>query len=871
MSSKKDMILAYLESEAEGRSTAQIASGLGMQRTNVSSLLNSLVREKRIEKTTTRPVLYRFVTKSRKRADDAFEELTGSSQTLLNACRLCRAALLYPGHPLPLLVSSPSGAGKSEMIRKIEKFARENQIVSEEVSTISVNCRPLSEKNLDADPLFGPTGFFVQARDGILVLKHVQELNEGLLGKLFSWVEDAAGRETEPRILIAQIDDGIPQNVKSRFQTKFPMSVDLPGLGAFTQEERLEMIRRFLQDEAGKMKRTVVAGPELLKALLLCQTPCNIRSLRSEIRYGCANAFVRQLDAADGQAQLSLQDFSPEVRKGLLYIPDCQEQLKKLIPNGYSNFISKEDISFGQTEYRNREVTLTTYEFIEEKAGHLGRQGLTDEQVADILYRDLQERIDNFIEKYDANRLHPKTYEIVVDARITDAVNRMLQKASASLNRTFSASVGNGIALHLETTIEQGSCPLPLSGLKASQIKKASPIEYSLASELVREISGFCGFDLPDDEIVFIVSFLLSEDESKRKQPHPSVVIAMHGEGIAAAICRTVELLIGPDLLSHYDMPLGLPLDEAYRELSETIRQADAGKGVLLLYDMGSIRDMALAIQEELGIAIECLQIPVSVIALDSTIRARCEQSLSELYQQERNALRNQFSLMEGNFERAETGKVIVTLCSSGKGGAQAIRSFLLSNLEGYQIDVINLALNDRKALISEINRIRQSSEIVCLIGAYNPHLFDLPFVSFSSIFEVSTDKLPMLLTLEKVEFDSRVDYGRIMASLAEELPGFDEKSMKEILPRTVRRIGKAAGGLDKDQQLGLMMHLACSAYAIERKESSSFNPKKEQIFERYKTLASEIREAIEEIEEEYLIHFPDDEIANIICTVKKL
>ena len=67
MKTTKESLLEYIQREVltdsihkEGLSTNEIADAFQIQRSNVSSLLNTLVKEGKLEKTTGRPVLYRI-------------------------------------------------------------------------------------------------------------------------------------------------------------------------------------------------------------------------------------------------------------------------------------------------------------------------------------------------------------------------------------------------------------------------------------------------------------------------------------------------------------------------------------------------------------------------------------------------------------------------------------------------------------------------------------------------------------------------------------------------------------------------------------------------------------------------------------------
>ncbi len=79
----------------------EIASALGLQRSNVSAVLNDLLKENRLVKTNTRPVLYMLPKESESRqGTSAFAQLIGSKGSLRKCVQLAKAAVLYPGSRL---------------------------------------------------------------------------------------------------------------------------------------------------------------------------------------------------------------------------------------------------------------------------------------------------------------------------------------------------------------------------------------------------------------------------------------------------------------------------------------------------------------------------------------------------------------------------------------------------------------------------------------------------------------------------------------------------------------------------------------------------------------------------------------------------
>ena len=88
------------------------------------------------------------------------------------------------------------------------------------------------------------------------------------------------------------------------------------------------------------------------------------------------------------------------------------------------------------------------------------------------------------------------------------------------------------------------------------------------------------------------------------------VLIAMHGDSTASSVADVVNSLAGCGNTYAYDMPLDKDMQQACDELKAMIQELDRGQGILLLYDMGSLRTMAEVISKETGVQIRTVAVP---------------------------------------------------------------------------------------------------------------------------------------------------------------------------------------------------------------------------------------------------------------------
>ena len=196
---------------------------------------------------------------------------------------------------------------------------------------------------------------------------------------------------------------------------------------------------------------------------------------------------------------------------------------------------------------------------------------------------------------------------------------------------------------------------------------------------------------------------------------------------------------------------------------------------------------------------------------------------------------------IEQSYQKQVKPQVIITLCMTGGGAAVQVKNYISQHIHLENTEIIPLAISDREYLLKKVNQISKNQKIACVIGVYNP-----------------------------AQSVMSVNYDAIYAYLKEQLEGFDIQLLKEVLPKVIIRIKKVVHGLSSDQEIGLFMHIACSIYRMQNGEKSVKNGQAKHIIMKNKRLYNGLKEILHLIEEEFLIVFDDDELANIIQIIKQ-
>lgn len=201
--------------------TSDLAKKLGVKRNTVSHYLNQLVKEKKIIKVNTRPVIFVDREWAEKNANqqlqqeyttlkslenlishhDVFSSVIGHDQSLYSQIRKLKAAASYPGR-LPVLINGQTGTGKSYIAKKFFDYCVEEGYIPSNGKFISFNCAEYADNpELLSSTLFGHvkgaftgadsdhTGLFDEANNGMLFLDEVHRLDSKGQEKLFSYLD----------------------------------------------------------------------------------------------------------------------------------------------------------------------------------------------------------------------------------------------------------------------------------------------------------------------------------------------------------------------------------------------------------------------------------------------------------------------------------------------------------------------------------------------------------------------------------------------------------------------------------------------------------------------------------------------------------
>lgn len=872
-----------------GISTTVLAKRLNMQRTNVSSDLNMLFRDGRIEKICGKPVIYKIQyghsEKSSVKNDSyegIFDSIIGSKQSLKNAVQQAKAAIIYPPRGLHTLLYGETGTGKSMFAEAMYKYAKEIKKIKNNAPFVTFNCADYANNpQLLMSQLFGvkkgtytgadkdKLGVVEKANGGILFLDEVHRLPPEGQEMLFYLIDKGLYKklgETEKQhnadvLIICATTEDIQSVLLRTFIRRIPTIIRLPALRDRSFSERYKIISAFFKIEASSLQNDIMVTSNSLKALMLYDCPNNIGQLKSDIKISCAKAFLGYMMKRDRNVCVHSEDLPEYVRRGLFKYRDYKEKIDKYVDRDYIIFSASENPKKLNEDHKE----FNLYEVLENRRKALELNGLNEDDIKLIMSLDIEKYLKRFIQNVNKNNLiNLQELYKVVDKKIVDIVRDFLDYASNELGKKFDSKILYGLSMHISSSIERIMSGKKIVNHQLEDIKRLNEKEFIIAKKLADKIEGYCNIDVPEDEIGFITMFLCIDGNPENKEGRVGIIIAMHGESTAQSMADVVNRLLKENYAYGYNMPLDQSPEIALENIIEIVKRINYGSGVLLLVDMGSLVLFGDMIYERTGIPVKTVEMVSTPIALEATRKALMGASLEDVYEASINLSPYVGRVYKDNYDFVNGIKknIIITACITGEGAAVKYKSILEKKLDisHHDIDIIPMDIPSYELFNSKLKKLKESRNILAVVSAIKPRDDTLLYISTSDIFSKKISILDKAIdSVRKIEMISN------MEAVIKENVDIDAHRYIGVLKKFYEYLLDNDINMNNESIVGLILHLACvienilnGKNLIDKEKSNIYSKDDFQNFEL-------IRKGVDIIEKEYGIKISDNECINLI------
>lgn len=861
---KKDLVLSYIQrmvsmdNEDKLFTTQELVEHFHMQRTNLSSILNQLVKDNKLEKIDGRPVLYRFITLNQieEEYNMIFQRMIGYNGSLKNAIKIVHSELMYPNKNYTFLLIGNSGVGKSFFVQTLFHHLKETKRISSDIKLSKINCKYFMNHENDLINILKDNEFLKQLKNGMLFVDNIHLISQDKRSIIYDFI---TLQSKENFILIFSSGKNVDAEFEKNYFDSMPVIIDFPDLEERSLDERFEIIKDTLKNEAKKIDKNFIVDFEVLQCLLLYHCEKNIKQLITDIKSGCASAHLREMKYNNLDIHIYLDDLPKYVKKGLIFYKNHVPELKFISHNCLYRF-SKEFVEKIKDDSL-LEKHLATYSY------------LKDNTYNESLFQDsnINITLKKYTKQIEDQNIDETSLSKIVNYQIIQIVKKFLNNASYKLNRVFSDSIFYGLCLHIQSLIDHPK----VRNYNDNNIKKMineNHKEYVLSLQLLDTIEEQLNIHIELEEASLITMFICQKNPIMQDDLFPVFLIAMHGNQTASSLVEVVKSLVRTNKVYAYNLPLDKEAMDAYNELKSLIKEIDMGKGILMMYDMGSLKTMAEEIADETGINIHFIISPTTLVALECARKIETIYDLDLIMTNMNDCYEKYFPSIVNNYKRELKKNIIITLCMSGEGGALQIKKYLEKNIEFQNIDIVPLSMGSKNQLIIQINHLKDKYNILYVVGTFDPHLHGISFVSVSKLFNVPVEKLSELFSVngKYLQTKKRVKYSLIFKNIEEQMPDFDIDLLKDILLNTINKID-IKYPLNQNQKIGLIMHISNLIYQLVHQQKIKQIDDYNKIILANKRIYNYLCDIFSNIENVYEITLSDSDIAILIKLIKEI
>ena len=582
------------EEKKQGITAEEIAYRLQSDRSNISRDLNRLHKEQRCYKEKTRPVRFFPCTHNRvpktgvpketpKMVD--MDKFLKRNPSLFHQIEQGKAAILYPGDGMHMLLLGETGVGKSLFADLLHKYGIQSGKLAEASPFIQFNCADYAHNpQLLMSQLFGhvkgaytgaetnKTGLLEKANGGILFLDEIHRLPIEGQEMLFTYIDRGVFRrlgESEKdhhaNVLIIGATTEKKDTLLKTFIRRLPIIIDLPSLRERSIEERHQLFDTFVQQEVDQLGVPMYFSKNALKAFLHYKCELNIGQFKADIRIAFAKSYARFLAVKEDYLRVSSKDLPDYIRAGLLSNAAHRQMWSKY------EVTNRQAIQYLPSTATVSEVSVpsesTIYREMNTRYRELEQNKASAEEIQKAMEHDLKTYFKLTGEKEQLFCNKENLIALVPD-NIIKELEKILRHVTIKTGKVVSDKVFQMMAIHI----------------------------YNLVK--------------------------------RSQQDH---VIA-HGSGIASALCDTANQLLNHEGAIGINARLDEEPQQVFERLVRYIKNHQITDDILLLVDMGSLTTFAGELEKLFPLKAKSIPLVSTMHVLEASRKAMIGCGLREVY-----------------------------------------------------------------------------------------------------------------------------------------------------------------------------------------------------------------------------------------------
>lgn len=751
------------EEKKQGITAEEIAYRLKSDRSNISRDLNQLYKEKRCYKEKTRPV--RFFPCTRKVPQQVaapkeapkivdMDNFLKKNPSLFHQIEQGKAAILYPGDGMHMLLLGETGVGKSLFADLLHKYGIQSGKLAESSPFIQFNCADYAHNpQLLMSQLFGhakgaytgaetnKTGLLEKANGGILFLDEIHRLPIEGQEMLFTYIDRGVFRplgESEKdhhaNVLIIGATTEKKDTLLKTFIRRLPIIIDLPSLRERSIEERHQLFDAFVQQEVDQLGVPMYFSKNALKAFLHYKCELNIGQFKADIRIAFAKSYARFLAVKENFLKVSSKDLPDYIRAGLLSNADHRQMWSK-----YEG-TNRQAIQYLPSNATVTEVSVpsesTIYREMNTRYRELEQKKASAEEIQKAMEHDLKTYFKLTGEK-EQRFCNKENLIALVPENIIKELEKILRHVTIKTGKVMSDKVFQMMAIHIYNLVKRSQQDHVLKNDMHEAIIDKYPEMYGVAKECMTILEADLGIHIPEEEASYFIMFLTHDEmDAIERLAKVQVIVIAHGSGIASALCDTANQLLNHEGAIGINARLDEEPQQVFERLVRYIKNHQITDDILLLVDMGSLTTFAGELEKLFPLKAESIPLVSTMHVLEASRKAMIGCSLREVYV-ETLKVNDYMAIYQDRkaVEQVQQPKVrpqatdsfhfrplaIISICLTGEGTAVTIRDIIRKEIsfDEKEITIVPINLVGKESIYARLQELTKEYEIICVISTF--------------------------------------------------------------------------------------------------------------------------------------------------------
>lgn len=912
----KNLILEYIKCRTDDNdykdiTTTFIADKFDLSRNTVSQYLNEFSKKNILIKINTRPV--RFLHKkifeekynieikknildsleeleklvvNEKKEKDIFSNVIGCNESLRGAIDQIKMAANYPNGGLPVLLTGPTGSGKSFLAELMYKYCKDVGILKENAPFIVLNCAEFSDNpELLGANLFGyskgaftgaetsKSGLVEEADEGILFLDEVHCLKPESQEKLFLLMdkgnyrrlgENDKWRNVNVRFIFATTED-IEKVLLKTFLRRIPINIAIPSLDKRTEKEKYHMILSFLQRESNRINKDIKVTKGALTILEKSKFKGNVGELKNIIKYACANAYTLSINQECIPIKIHNLPNNAFIEMNNINISVDSDY-------GEDNYIDVNGKASNMKYFCNGNELNELHKKVIENCINVLEGTREVEEILEVNNRLIYNYYDHLLYKKDNIVINNKNevifnvleelFDYMFERRHIRVINNLLKsliKYIIEVNK-----IRNYICL--DSKLDSKCYKNILNYFQINYQK-----EYLLVEEMAKVIKDNLDYILLDiDKIIIIHNIILLNSKSDNEKILG--VIISHGYATATSIADATNKMIGKYVFESIDMPIGSTTINVINKLKLYLQKMVRYENIILLVDMGSLEEIYSGLDIIENKTVGIINNITTKLALDIGLKIIQKKSMEDILKETSESIVTTYKIITPKKKK----KAIITTCQTGIGTAVNFAKLIKESLPSSS-DIKVKSVDFRILSIEkEENKYIKGYDVELIIGTKNPQIDGIKFIPIEKI--VSGESIKDLRTyLSNVvgyedmdEFNRKIVKRFSLENIIHQLTILNANKLIDYIEVAISELQSNIGvKLNNNTIIGLYIHLSCMIERLVMGEGIETYRSIDELSSVDKTTLKRIKKCLTVIENTFSVDIAESELGYIFDYIR--